>query len=281
MSKIIEFLELLWNLIFGGGKLKRVSIKERCFMPLFCVKANGGPQGTWEYLSLSDNERAYLRDYLKRDAASGETPAITFCLTPSNVNGGLISNAMINVSEESLNILLARCEDLVRDGIAVFPCLYCDDPSGNMPRWWEMEKHLAVWKAVHAKIGTLVTGYILSIESSEKGNIGTVQHYIQKIRDNMPGVDYYGTHLQWKTRNTPYVWNGSNTPANADIILVETPNDPNVDVPVNVVMSCYNEIKNANPNLHFVMHEYNLHVGSGNVVQARAELRRVGAWGVG
>lgn len=274
---IVRFIEML----FSGGKLKRIKIGDKVFMPLFFPKSGGGVGSTWAYMRGDEGWRSYLRSYIMLHRNSGETPAICFLLTPDDCNGGFIPNNIPVLNEGQLAAIHARVVELVREGIAVFPCLYNDDPNGNMPRWWEMEQHLAVWKQVHAKIGDLVTGYILSIESNEKKNLGGVQHYIQMMRDIMPGVPFYGTHVQWKARGSPYYWDGGNVPFNANIILVETSNDPNQDVSADHVLREYNDIKSANPNLKFVMHEYNLNVNSQNFNNTRSRLRSSGAWGIG
>lgn len=280
MSWLTDIIEWLLSLFNGGGSSGPVKIGDHVFMPLFYRNTGGNPDSTWGYLSKSDAEREHLRNTIKSDAESDETCAICFCLTPDNINGGLIGNSMAMVSEASLTVIEAHCKKLVESNIAVFICLYVDDPNGNMPRWWEIEKHLNIWIAVHNRIKSYVTGYILAIESNEKGNQGSIQHCIQKMRDNLPGVDFYGTHLQWKSGGA-YSWSGGNAPSNANIILMETRNDPHSDVSAGFVMGDYNEVKGSNPNLNFIVHEYNLNVDSSNFKATRAALRNSNAWGVG
>jgi hypothetical protein len=277
----MNWLTKIWNWVLSLFDIKPgpVKIGDRCYMPLFPWDKTYGIMMTWDYLAWSDAKKKVCRDAIKAGATSSETPAITMCLTPAGCTGGMIDDKMTAITDTMLDLLEKKVVDLVKDGIAVFPCLYVDDAT---PRWFEIEKHQAIWKRVHGRIGRYVTGYILSIETNEQAsNVGHLQGCINVMRECMPGADFYGTHLQWKSRGR-YSWTGgSSTPSNANIILVETPNNPHNGDAYGVagVIRDYNEIKTACPALKFVMHEFNVNSNSG-VGKAQTEaLRNVGAWG--
>lgn len=279
MSFLSDILNWILSLFSGGGSAgKPIEIGAHVFMPLFYRNLRGGIDGTWNYLSKSDPEKLHLRKHLMENAQPGETPAITFILTPQAENGGLVDDKMLAVTDGMLDYLEAKCKELIEDGIAIFLCLYVDDKS---PRWYEIEKHMAIWTRIHGRVGKYITGAILSIETNEKANNkAQIEGCINVMRAVMPGLAWYGTHLTWRSGGA-YSWNTGNAPANASIILMETSNDPHRDVPPKFVIDEYYEVKNSNPGLRFVVHESNLNVGSQNQLAARAALRNAGAWGVG
>ena len=208
MNWITEIVDWFLSL-FGGSRIKAVTIGDHCYMPLFYRNLSGAIDATWNYLSKADGEKQHLRNHIQSNAQSGETPAICFCLTPQNINGGLVDNKMLAVTDGMLDYLESKCSELVKDGIAVFLCLYVDD---SAPRWWEIERHTGVWKRIHERVGGYVTGYILSIEANEyANNANQLLGCINVMRAWMAGVAYYGIHLQWQANNGRYSWRG-NTP---------------------------------------------------------------------
>lgn len=280
----MNWLTGLWNWflsLLGGGGNSPVKIGDHCYMPLFYRNLTGAIDMTWNYLSKSDPEKLHLRNHIKANAASGETPAIAFCLTPQNINGRLVDDKMLAVTDGMLGYLTAKCKELVQDGIAVFPCLYVDD---LVPRWWQIENHVGIWKRIHGRISKYVTGYILSIESNEyANNVEQLRGCIAVMRAAMPGVDYYGTHLQFRANNGRYQWQGgASTPSNANIILVEYSWNPHKG-DVAGVAGLHKEfaaIMAAEPVLKMVHHEFNVNFDSA-IGKAQTEmLRERGAWGV-
>jgi hypothetical protein len=278
----MTWLTEIWNRILSlfGVNPSAITIGDHVYMPLFPWDAAHKIMMTWDYLAWPDEKKKACRDVIKAGAKSNETPSITMCLTPSGCTSGMIDDKMLTVTDGMLDLLEQKIVELLKDGIAVFPCLYVDDA---VPRWFEIEKHQAIWRRVHGRIGKYVTGYILSIETNEQAsNVGHIRGCINAMREYMPGADFYGTHLQWKAGGR-YSWTGgSSTPSNANIILVETPNNPHNGDAYGVwavVRDC-NEIKNACPGLKIVMHEFNVNSQSA-VGKAQTEaLRKVDAWGV-
>jgi len=277
MRAIRDFFVAVFNWIFQV-QVKPVKIGGHCYMPLF-YNISGSIKMSWDYLRFPDSEKKLIRKQIKAGAASGETPAICFCLTPEGSNGGLMLNNMLSVSDDALDWLELECKALVRDGIAVFPCLYVDD---SIPRWWDIEKHAAIWTRVHGRICKYVTGYILSIETNEAANSKAhIEGCINAMRAYMPGVAFYGTHLQWKSGGQ-YSWTGgSSTPTNANIILAEYSWNPHNNVGIQAFKNQYNEIVQANLILKWVSHEYCVDFGSAFVKEAKKFQRAQGAWGVG
>jgi len=280
MKAVLDLLVQLFNWIFQieSGPVK---IGEHCYMPLFYRAQTGSVAMTWGYLSKPDYERAHLRKTIKDGAQSGETPAICFCLTPQNINAGVILDNM-TVSEEMLDYLEDRCKELVDDGVAVFPCLYVDDAS---PRWMEIEKHRPVWEKVHSRIGKYVTGYILSIETNEYANSAAhIDGCLTVMRSAMPGADFYGTHLQWKASNGRYQWASAiGIPASANLILVEFSFDPHKGdlLGLQAVKNEFYDIQRCNPGLRWVAHEYNTDAGSVTCEAQKEFLRQQKIWGTG
>ena len=279
---MINWITEFWNWLlslFSGKETQPIKIGEHCYMPLFPSNATHGIMMTWGYLSWTDAKKKACRDAIKAGALPGETPAITFCLTPHNINGGLVEDSMLAVGDDALDWLELKCKELIEDGIAVFPCLYVDDAA---PRWWEIEKHVAVWKRVHERIKKYVTGYILSIETNEHANnVAHIDGCMVVMRSVMPGVDFYGTHLQWKSGGR-YSWNGGNVPKSANIILAEFSWDPNKGDAVGLqpVKNEFYDIQRANPALKWVAHEINVNADSATGKAQTAWLRSAGAWGV-
>ena len=279
----MSIFEAIWNWIKSifHGSDSPIKIGDHCYMPLFPRRADGGLEMTWNYLSWPTTMQAEIRSWIKSHKASNETPAITFCLTPRNINGGLIENDMNGLTPEKLNVLEDRCKELVKAGIAIFPCLYVDD---SEPRWWQIKKHVIAWQTIHGKIGKYVTGYILSIESNEKAkSVGQLNDCINTMMVNMPGVDFYGTHLQWTANNGRYSWKGgASTPNIANIIFVEYSWDPNKGnkIGVNKMENEFNAITAAEKRVKLCHQEFNVDA-TGSVGKKQTEmLRRKKAWGI-
>jgi hypothetical protein len=267
----------LWD---NGGETDKVEIGDHIFMPLFCRIASR-VVGTWDYMARNDAERKQMRDYIKTNAAPGETPAITYCLTPYNVNGHTIDDDMRDVTSFALGVIRAMCEELVNDGIAVFLCLYVDDAA---PRWMNIADHRKVWQKVHKEVNGLASGYILSIETNEKAIFkADIENSIAVMREVFPGAEFYGTHLQWGAGGR-YRWTGgSSTPSNANIIFVENSWDPHKGDAAGVyrIRSEWQSIRAAEQRVKLVAHEYNINAGGAIEKAQRAELRSQGIWGIG
>jgi hypothetical protein len=286
MEEKMNWLTDLWNWflsLLGGDPVvtRPIEIIGHCFMPLFLRDLAGRIVMTWNYLSMSDAEKQNVRRQIKSGAKSGETPAICFCLSPANINGGLLPDSMSGITDAALDVLEAKCKELVADGIAVFLCLYVDDA---LPRWMEIEKHRAIWTRIHGRIAKYVTGYILSIETNEyANNLGQIEGCLTVIQSAMPDVYFYGTHLQWTANNGRYQWRGiSSVPKNANIILAEYSYDPHQGDAIGIETfknQCL-AIQNANPGVKIVHHEYNVNAGSAKMEAQRAFLREAGVWGV-
>jgi hypothetical protein len=283
----IKLWELIINAIRGrsSDSIAKVNLGDRVFMPLFLIDQDGDIASTWNYLAQSDAARKHLRAYLKANAAKGETPAITFLLTPRNCNNGLVEDDMAAVSDSGLNMLRSRCEELAADGIAIFPCLYNDDPEKDMPKWWEISQHVGIWKKVHEKIGDLVNGWLLAIENNERAaSRQDIEARLSVMHGCLPGADYYGTHLQWRSDNGKYCWaNSAGTPANLNLILVENSWDPHHGdaAGLDKFKTEIRAILGQAAGLKLVGHEYNLNANSNIALQQRAHLRETSIWGVG
>lgn len=306
----MSFFKKIWEWIkslFGGDKDKAIKLGDKVFMPLFYnytsvsaleeavfkqsyiynkyfKAAATNIRATWDYMNKNEAERKFLRDFIKANAVNGETPAMTWCLSPYGVNGNTIPDNMSSVSVDALNVIEARCKEAVKDGIAVFLCLYVDDA---VPRWFEIEKHKAVWKKVHDRVGYLVTGYVLSIETNEyANNVGHIEGCINVMRSVMSGVDHYTTHLQFAAKNSHgYEWIGStnkSTPKNITMLLVEMSWDPHKGDAVGVqgVKNEYAAIKQREPSLRLIVHEYNINSMSATGKAQREWLRTQSPFGV-
>jgi hypothetical protein len=263
----------------------RIADGQHVYMPLFYAKANGQAEGTWNYLALDDAHRAQCRAQILAGAVDGEVPAITFCLTPNDLTFGLWGTFPA-LNPDGLPVLRVRLEELIADGIAAMPCLYIDDPVGSMPRWWDIAKQPDCWRAIHDAIGHLVTGYILSIESNERtSSVHQLASCVDTLRTLMPGVQYYGTHLQWQgAGQNGYRWTGNtSTPTNLDIILVETTWHPMQGdrVGVDGLSKELTGVVRACPGKRLVIHEYNLNPAGVVCAKQRYYLRGQGVWGVG
>jgi hypothetical protein len=280
MNWFVKYILFGWLWGNDDDDAGKVEIGAHVFMPLF-VRVTSGLIATWEYMARPDSERKQIRDYIKANAAPGETPAITFCLTPWNVNGHTIPDNMSDVNGFALGVIRAMCKELVQDGIAVFLTLYVDDAA---PRWMNIKDHRAVWKKVHKEVKDLVSGAILSIESNEHAIFkADIEKCIAVMQEIMPGFDYYGTHLQWGASGR-YRWTGgSSTPSNANIILAENTWDPQRGdaAGVSKIRSEWQSIRASEQRVKLVAHEYNLNAGGTTEKAQRAELRAQGIWGIG
>ncbi len=280
MNGIINIIRrvVTW-LLLQFGLARPIRIKERCFMPLFIRMPAGHVVATWDYLALSRRSQECVREYIVAAAQPDETPAITFCLTPHHVTGGLIPDDMTGIDDDQLARLDKACFDLIAAGIAVFPCLYVDD---HAPRWFEIGTHGAAWGQLRSTLQRYATGYILSIETNERAISGAhIDACVDGMRRFFPGAEFYGTHLQYRAEGR-YSWNVATTPAVCNLILMETSNNPHKDVAPAAVMREWQEVTRAIPGaVKIVCHEYNLNVDSENHSATRAALRAAGAWGVG
>lgn len=258
--------------------LRPVDVRGRLFVPLFYRDTRGKLDSTWGYLSKPYTEQAHFRDWLLRSAAPGETPAITFLLTPNREGGNLWARFPGELSASAVSAAKVAIEELVRDGIAVIPCVYVDDPSGDMPRWWDIGQHVDGLATLHAAIGGLVSGYIVSIEQNERARSkAQIEDTIDKLRRYMPGRQVYGTHLQHRGAGAGYQWIvGNDTPRNADIIVAEASWNPDRGDSVGVegIRRQIDMLRAGGIELgKVVLQEYNLNPGSPVAEQQRAALR--------
>ena len=276
---------LSWILGLFGGEPKAIKVSGKLlFMPLFMPDSDGKTLSTWPYLSMPYGQQKRVRGRIKGMAKFVEQPAIALLLNPNN-EAGHIWNEFPNVHKENLATAAQALRELVEDGIAVFATLYNDDPSGSMPRWWEIEKYPAAWSEINKAIGSYVTGYILSIETNERcESVGQLQHCIYLMSIAMPGVELYGTHLQWKAAGAGYRWcDKGSTPYNAQIILAENSWQPQRGDAAGLagVQREYGEIARAVDMGKVVMHEYGLNM-SGKVFQTQRDwLRDQNVKGIG
>ncbi|MDD5417152.1 MAG: hypothetical protein PHU12_04215 [Candidatus Aenigmarchaeota archaeon] len=260
-----------------GIEPDKVSIKGRVSMPLFYPKDGGGVCMTWDYLNKTEHQQDVCRWWIKHLTADGETPAIAFLLSPPQ-EAGTIFLPWPTVHEANLELATQAIKKCVDDGIAVFPVLYTDDKA---PWWYDIRK--VCWSQVHESIGKHVNGYILSIETNEVAqSVGQIQDCIAAMEEQMPGVEYYGVHLQWN-KTGRYRWlGGDSTPFNANLILAETswhPRDGDKAGFEKLKAETQAIIAN-NPNTKICLHEYNWSNSTINEAQ-RAMLRELDLWGQG
>ena len=289
MFKVIAMLAaaawwLLQQIGIKPGKPRPVDVSGTLFMPLF-LRILGKLCSTWDFLARPYTEQCAIRAEIKRLAVKGETPAIVFLLT-TREGGSLWARFPDLLNDLAVDAAVSAMEECVRDGIAVIPCLYVDDPSGSMPRWWEIASHAHGLVALHARIGHLVSGYIVSIEQNERArDRGQIEATIDTLRRAMPGAQVYGTHLQHRGGGAGYSWRVAvDTPRNADIIVAEASWNPDAGDRVGVagVRQEADMMGAAGfDRRRVVFQEYNLNPG-GNVEAAqRAHLRGRGFRGVG
>lgn len=241
----------------------------------------GNIAATWDYLSKSEAGKKKCREEIKATTKSGEIPAITFLISRNGESGPL--GTFPNITDDQINQAKEMIKELVEEGIAVFPCLYVDDPSGSIPKWWEIEKHMNSWIRVNNGIKKYVTGYILSIETNEKANSKNhIEGSITAMRAYMAGVDYYGTHMEFGKRGR-YTWTGGGTtPNNADIIILELWDPHKGDaMGLNGVKNRYNHIKPRVGILRLIWQEWNLNPNGSINKQQREWLKSKKEWGVG
>lgn len=200
---------------------RAVRLGGRLFMPLFYLDLRNKIASTWNYLAKELTEQQHCRARIKALCANGETPAITFLVTTGE-GGNLWLSFPGVLNEPAVDAAASAMRELCADGIAVIPCLYVDDPSGSMPRWWEIASHRDGLKQLHERIGRYVSGYLVSIEQNERArDVYQIEDAIEAMQSAMPGAQVYGTHLQW-TGGGSYRWQGGrSTPANAGIIVAE------------------------------------------------------------
>lgn len=292
---LIELFETIWNWITGGGgggdAPIRIMGKKLC-MPLFYPKLNGDINGTWNYFALSAEERQRCRDKIKSMAKGGEVPCLTALLTPNECTGGLWES-FPTINQAGLSRVQSICQETVEDGVAIGVTLYVDDPSGSMPKWWEITNatYQAAWSQVWNEIKPHVSFVTLSIETNEKASsVGQIQHCIMLMQNAMPGAQVYGTHMAINGAGLDgYRWNtASATPFNAGIILVENSwtisnGDQGMGDRQGVTGATkdWNMLATMVTASRVVMHEGNLHPTSTVCEAQRNFYRSKGAWGVG
>jgi len=261
---------------------KYFSAKKFLGITISSVKA-GNVDGTWNYLNKSEAGRKKCRNEIKATCKDGEIPAISFLISTDGCGGPL--SGFPNVTDEQISQAKALIKELVQEEIAVFPCLYVDDPYGAMPKWWEIEKHMTSWSRINSQIGRYVTGYVLSIESNEKANNkGHLEGCINAMKAYMPGAYFYGTHMMFGNTSGRYSWTGgSSTPSNADFILLEAPWHPaqGDGQGLRGIQNLYNNVKPKVGTLRLIWHEYNLNPNGTINKQQRDWLKTKGEWGVG
>lgn len=238
---------------------------------------------TWVYLQKNANQRKECRDKVKATCRSGEQPAMTFLISTKDCAGPL--SGFPNVTDAQIEEAKVMIREVVEDGIAVFCCLYVDDPSGSMPNWTKIEQHKAVWTKINNGIGRYVTAYVLSIESNELASDAThLKNCINVMKAAMPGAYYYGTHMAFHGTGR-YVWvGGPTTPSSADFILLEAPWHPNQGNAqgMNGIKELYNSVKPRVGGLRLIWHEYNLDPDGNMNKQQRDWLKdKKIEWGVG
>ncbi len=269
----------------------RARIRAPVSAPLFTPQ-QGGPYmqsvtSTWGYLAMNPKQRAEQRWWVKRWTLRNETPVMAFILTPAN-EAGMIFTPWPHINKENLKRACRCIEELVNDGIGVFPTLYVDD---KPPWWYQIEAHVETWRRVHDVIGKHVNGYLLSIESNEQTrSVTQLQHCIHIMREAMPGVEYYGTHLQRnaKSKVSAYRWTSvQDSPANANVIFAEHswhPMDGN-NRTVTQVMTEARKMKAAvRQGQRLCFNEFNWHVNDepeSMYQRQRTALRGLGEWGAG
>jgi len=279
---IVSFIKALFGI---ETEPKAIQCKEHVCMPLFYVGENGKPEGTWNYFSKTAAERAHCRAQIKATAVDGETPAICFCLTPSDISGNIWS-AFPVINQPNLDTVKEIIVETIEDGIACFPCLYVDDPFGAMPRWWEISLHTAAWRAVNDNLGDLFSGVVLSIETNERASsVGHMSGCIKVMISCFPDLQFYATHLQWMGRGkSGYVWKGgASTPKEINLLLVENSWDPHRGDAAGIggMSREYAAIKNATGDIKKIWHEYNLNPGGAICQEQREYLRSEDEFGVG
>jgi len=280
MQWLVDLFTALWQAIFG--KPDRVKIRGRVCMPLAYIKLDGTAGLTWDYLNKWPDDRRQMRAYIKSVTLPGETPAVTFLLSPPN-EAGWIFKPWPQIHEPNLDTARELIKELTDDGIAVFPTLYTDDKA---PWWYDIRK-VSCWARVHEVMGKHVNGYILSIETNEQANdVGQLQDCIAAMETAMPGVEYYGVHLQWngKSHKSNYRWlGGDSTPFNANLVLAECSWHPgNGDKQGFEKMKAEVQAMIANETTaKLCLHEYNLNPAGTIMPAQRAMLRELDLWGVG
>jgi len=270
--------------MFFNDPPDKVKIKGRICMPLFYPIDSGGFGHTWNYLSMSENERAACRWWIKHFTAKGETPAITFLLSPPQEAGNIfVPWPVVNKPNLDRAVKIIK-EELVAEGIAPFACPYTDD---KPPWWYDIGKVSGSWAEVHSAIGKHINGYILSIEADEQTRlVESLDDCIYEMRQIMPGVDYYGVHLHWhsKSKVSSYIWKGgTSTPVEANLILAETSGHPKDGdkVSIDKLRAEARAILAGNPNVKICLHEYNKKANGATANAQRDMLRQLGFWGVG
>lgn len=273
------FWELIDWLKEKLGMRNAVDASGKLFMPLFYQGATK-LCSTWDYLSSSEENQQAFIGFVKRECKSGETPAVCILFTPFDEGGGILSNDMI-VNPTRLDVAVEKIKELVREGIAVFGCLYTDDAN---PRWWMIGNHVPAWQAVHRKIGRYISGYCLSIETNEKANNKNhIEGCVEVMKTAMPGAQHYTVHLQWKSDNGKFCWRGdSSRPQNITCLLVETSWQPQHGNTANVggLEREFNEIELFDGRIKKIWHEYNINLGD-IMNKQRAFLREHKPLGVG
>ena len=246
------------------------------------IKA-GNVDSTWNYLSKSEAAKKKCREEIKATVKSGEVPGITFMISTEGCGGTL--SGFPNVTDEQIAQAKEMIKELCKEGFVTYACLYVDDPSGTMPKWWEIEKHQVAWTRINNEIGKYISAYVLSIEQNEKANNKShIEGTINAMKAYMPGAYFYGTHMMFGQTSDRYSWvGGSSTPSNADFILLEAPWHPaqGDSQGINGIQNLYNNVRAKVGALKLIWHEYNLNPNGNINKQQREWLKTKGEWGVG
>lgn len=288
MAKLLTFIAgvVLWLLRKAHiipDTPQAVDVRGRLFMPLFIRHPDTKVTGSWEYLSRNAARQKEIRDYIKCNAVSGETPAIALCLSPNDIAGGIWLQFPDRLDETRLPWLVERLEELCRDKIAVFATLYVDDAA---PRWTDLAQHTEGWSRLWEHIRPCVSGCLVSIEQNEKARTRQqIEATIESMKAVMPGAQLYGTHLQFHGAGAGYCWRGGGeTPRNADIILMEASWNPDAGDRMGVQGVQSQHVMMMDSGIvreRVVWHEYNLNAGGSIESEQRAYLRGCGLKGVG
>lgn len=266
-------------------------ISGKLLCPCFAVDADDDVVGLWGLLGMDERNRDAAVAWVRRQARLGETPMLAFLLSPTEIAGRLFSVFPGALDEAACAAAERFFHKMLAAGVALAPTLYCDDPDGTMPRWWEIRKHSEGWKKLHARLGKYFSAAFLSIETNERATSqGAVEDAIGTLRECFPGLQAYGTHLQWATRDTRYKWIGGNTvPRNADLVLAEAPwaieparEGEGDRQGISGLNAWVSGMKNAGVPLgKIVLHEANLRPGGQIAGQQRDAGRKWGVRGVG
>jgi hypothetical protein len=204
----------------GDPTAPKISGKLLC--PCFASGVNGRVLGVWDLLGLDAANQDAVLASLKRYAARGEIPMAAFLLTPNEVAGKLFVRFPDILDEARCATAEAFFKRALKAGVALAPTLYCDDPDPRRgdPCWFQLADHKAGWRVFFDRYSKYFSAVFLSVETNERAaSRGQVDGLIDLLRREVaPGLQAYGTHLDWGAHNVDAV-----RPGNADLILFEGP----------------------------------------------------------